>query len=50
MKKMSALEAYPSDDLMGEKEQYSYPEVSNIVYASFIFAQTKEDLVKFNGR
>ena len=31
MKKMSALEAYPSDDLMGEKEQYSYPEVSNIV-------------------
>ena len=29
MKKMNALEVYPSQDLMGEKDQYDFPEVSS---------------------
>lgn len=28
MKKMVALESYPSDELMADKQQYSYPDVS----------------------
>ena len=34
MKKMNALEVYPSQDLMGEKDQYDFPEVVvlNIIF------------------
>ena len=50
MKRMSALEAYPSDDLMGDKEQYSYPEVREAVFDCFFSSRAMEALVKIDKR
>ena len=46
LQRMSALEPYPSDTLMGEKDQYLYAEVKKYIFV-FFFYNYESVLYKF---